>query len=185
MNVSLERNIATALISLLAYAGAASADDPVTVHDVFDRLKGLEGTWQGTASGGSEAEAQAEVQVTHVFEASAAGTVVMETMNPESPDHEMINMYHLDGNELVLTHYCASGNQPTMKLAQPASVQELRFDFTGGTNLDPAKDVHIHAAHLVLVDADTLESSWTGYKEGKEAGVRTFLLKRADQSMAR
>ena len=28
----------------------------------------------------------------------------------------MINMYHMDGDDLVLTHYCAGGNQPTMKL---------------------------------------------------------------------
>lgn len=174
------RLIILALIILLASVGAASADEPVDVHDVFDRLKRLEGTWQGTASGGAEGEAQTEVEVTHVFEVSAAGTVVMETMNPDVRDHEMINMYHLDGNELVLTHYCASGNQPTMKLVEPASTQEMRFDFTGGTNLDPAKDEHIHAAHLVLVDAGTLESSWTGYKDGKEAGVRKFRLERAD-----
>ena len=177
---STRRLSVTTLIVLLAFAGVAAADEPVDVHDVFDRLKGLEGTWQGTASGGSEAEARSEVDVTHVFEVSAAGTVVMETMNPDVPDHEMINMYHLDGNQLVLTHYCAGGNQPTMKLVEPASVQELRFDFTGGTNLDPAKDEHIHAAHLVLVDAGTLKSSWTGYKDGREAGVRTFLLKRTE-----
>ncbi len=56
----------------------------------------------------------------------------------------------------------------------------MRFDFTGGTNLDPARDAHIHGAHLVIVDAGTLKSSWTGYNEGQEAGVRTFLLKRTD-----
>ncbi len=161
------------LAMLLACAGVASAGEQ-SAHDAFDRLKALEGTWQGTASGGDEAEDS----VTHVFEVSAAGTVVMETMNPDQPDHEMINMYHLDGDELVLTHYCAGGNQPTMQLAQPASADDMRFDFTGGTNLDPATDEHIHAAHLVIVDAGTLESSWTGYKGGKEAGVTTFVLKR-------
>ncbi len=175
------------LILLLAGASAAFAGEQPG-PGAFDRLKALEGTWQGTAAGGSEAEAQAEAQVTHVFEVSAAGTVVMETMNPDVPDHEMINMYHLDGDELVLTHYCAGGNQPTMKLVEstatdafrpPPSGWTMRFDFTGGTNLDPATDEHIHAAHMVLVDAGTLESSWTGYKDGKEAGVRKFVLKRA------
>ncbi len=78
------RSILT-LVILLACAGVTSADEQSTARDAFDRLKALEGTWHGTASGAAEAEET----VTHVFEVSAAGTVVMETMNPESPDHEM------------------------------------------------------------------------------------------------
>ncbi len=174
------RNLSTALIILLACAGAAAAGDG-TAQAAFDRLKTLEGTWHGSASGGGEGEDAAEMEVTHVFEVSAAGTVVMETMNPGHPNHEMINMYHLDGDDLTITHYCAAGNQPTLRLVRPqATDNDLRFDFTGGTNLDPATDEHIHAAHLVLVDADTLESAWTGYKDGQEAGVRTFNLKRGE-----
>ena len=45
-------------------------------------------------------------------------------------------------------------------------------------NFDPATDEHIHATRLVIVDADKIESSWTGYRDGKEAGVRTFDLER-------
>ncbi len=30
-------------------------------------------------------------------------------------EHEMTNMYTLDGNTLVMTHYCAGGNQPRMR----------------------------------------------------------------------
>ncbi len=169
----------TAAAFLFAATTVAAGDGPNAAQAAFDRLRALEGTWQGAASGGGEGEG--EESVTHVFEVSAAGTLVMETMNPDSPDHEMINMYHVDGDELVLTHYCSAGNQPTMQLARPQeAANEMRFDFTGGTNLDPARDEHVHAAHLVLVDADTLESSWTGYKEGKEAGVRTFVLTRSE-----
>ena len=164
----------TVLVCALAFiAPTSTAGD--TAQTAFDRLKALEGTWHGEASGGGEAEES----VSHVFRLAAAGTVVMETMNPGVEGHEMINMYHLDGDDLVLTHYCAGNNQPTMRLAA-SSASEMRFDFTGGTNFDPAKDEHIHAARLVLVDADTLESSWTGYNEGKEVGTRTFVLERRD-----
>ncbi len=166
---------AGAILPLPPFGGASAGAQAHTAQAAFDRLKALAGTWQGTDGH------EGEETVTHVFEVSAAGTVVMETMNPDSPDHEMINMYHLDGDELVLTHYCASGNQPTMQLVRPAAAaNEMRFDFTGGSNLDPAKDQHIHAARLVIVDAETLESSWTGYNEGKEAGVKTFVLERGE-----
>ena len=36
----------------------------------------------------------------------------------------------------------------------------------GGTNLDPAKDMHYKKAHR-LTDDDTIQWSWTGYMEGK------------------
>ena len=108
----------------------------------------------------AEAEAQKIDEVVHDFRVSAAGTVVMETMGPGTK-HEMINMYHLDGDDLVLTHYCAGGNQPTMKLNRERStVAKLVFDFTGGTNLDPAVDEHIHSAELKLTDPKHLESIW-------------------------
>ena len=154
----------------------------VEASAVFDRLKSLAGTWEGTpeAQGGIEAEAHEDTKVRHVFEVSAAGTVVMETMGPGT-DHEMINMYHLDGDELVLTHYCAGGNQPTMQLDREASTaHKLVFDFTGGTNLDPAVDNHIHAAEIVLHDEGTMISSWKAYAEGKQAGTMTFHLARAE-----
>ena len=167
------------ILLLAAGVGAASAE--LTAEDAFATLKGMAGTWRGTPEGdGPEAEAEAEAagEVVHEIEVSAAGTVVMETMAPGT-EHEMINMYHLDGDDLVLTHYCAGGNQPTMKMVA-AKGNEMHFDFTGGTNLDPAVDPHIHAAQIVLVDGDTIESNWTSYAGGKEAGGMNFTLKRGE-----
>ena len=90
-------------------------------------------------------------------------------------------MYHLDGDDLVLTHYCAGGNQPILRLDREHSTAEkLVFDFTGGTNLDPAKDHHIHAAEIELTEGGGMESVWTGYAEGKPAGKMTFHLERSE-----
>lgn len=159
--------LAAAMLVILPLSSASADEAPG--HEAFETLKALEGTWHGTSSADQK-------DATHVFEVSAAGTVVMETMFPDT-DHEMINMYHLDGDDLVLTHYCAGGNQPTMKLAK-AEGNTLHFDFTGGTNLDPDSDPHIHAAMLVLGD-DELQSHWTAWNEGKKAGVNEISLKRA------
>ena len=148
----------------------------------FDTLKGLAGTWKGEATPEGEIpkeEAEIDRQPVHEFRVSANGSVVMETMNPGT-DHEMINMYHLDGDELLLTHYCSSGNQPHMKLDRMASsATELKFDFAGGTNMDPAVDGHVHSAHLTIKDDGTLKSSWTGYDKGKEVAKMHFDLKRS------
>ena len=60
-------------------------------------------------------------------------------------DHEMVSVYHADGKDVVMTHYCAFGNQPKMKLDPASKDNELKFVFAGGTNLDPAKDTHMGA----------------------------------------
>ncbi len=116
----------------------------------------------------------------HEIQVSAAGTVVMETMNPGT-EHEMINMYHLDNDDLVLTHYCAGGNQPTMRLDRDASTAErLVFDFTGGTNLDPATDHFIHDMELGIHADGKVESTWNSWGDGAKAATMVFHLTRAE-----
>ena len=75
---------------------------------------------------------------------------MQETLFPGTPN-EMISMYHLADGQLVMTHYCAMGNQPRMKLdAQASTPDKLVFAFDGGTNFDPAKDGHVHSGSLTL-----------------------------------
>ena len=157
------------LVAFLVTMPAVAGDAPAQA--AFERLKGLAGTW-------AEASAEAgEGASTHVFQVSANGTVVMETMFPGT-EHEMINMYHLDGDSLMLTHYCAGGNQPRMRLASTSTDDDMVFEFDGGTNLDPEKDAYIHDARLVF-DGDTLESSWTSWNAGQEGDKMVFTLRRA------
>ena len=172
------------MLSLLAltFATPGFAGEGLDAETVFEQIKGLEGTWSGTPMGEGAAEdheGQPPPEVTHVFQVSAAGTVVMETMMPGT-DHEMINMYHLDGDNLVMTHYCAGGNQPQMRLnLENSTADTLNFDFVGGTNLDPAHDSHIHSGQLVFKGDGKIDSVWMGYNEGKPAGKMTFHLARS------
>ncbi len=167
--MSRRRDWILACIVLLAGTPAIAGASPAEA--AFERLKGLAGTWNGTAPGEA-----GDSDVTHVFEVSANGTVVMETMFPGT-EHEMINMYHLDGDDLMLTHYCAAGNQPRMRLAPGSSADEMIFEFDGGTNLDPEKDRYIHDARLVFV-GDSLESNWTSWSAGREDRKMVFKLRR-------
>ncbi len=175
--------IPTMLIAI-ALSAVPAAHAGVDAAATFDQLKALEGTWTGTPEGMGEAAEEAEMMpaVVHEFKTSAAGTVVMETMNPGT-DHEMINMYHLDGDDLVLTHYCAGGNQPKMRLNREASsADNLVFDFAGGTNLDPSVDQHIHSANIRMLDDGSLDSIWQSHAGGEPAGEMAFHLSRADAS---
>lgn len=158
----------------------AAASDELTAENAFERLKALAGTWEGSASGEGEeaaAEADATGKVVHEFEVTASGHVLMERMGPNT-DYEMVNMYHLDGSDLVLTHYCSSGNQPRMKFnAATSAPNRLVFDFDGGTNLDSTPS-HIHSAEIRLDGKDRLDSAWMAHEGDEEAGTMTFHLKR-------
>lgn len=178
------KSLQIALLCLLVLVVASpSVAGELNAQQVFDQLKGLDGTWEGNPEGeGEEAEAEAEAAgpVKHEIQVSAAGTVVMETMNPGT-DGEMINMYHLDGDDLLLTHYCAGGNQPQMRLDLAESTEDLLvFDFVGGTNLDPATDHYIGSARIEIVDSDHMESVWGAYAGTEQVGTMTFHLERAD-----
>jgi hypothetical protein len=153
--------------------GAESlAAKPVGVA-AFERLKALAGEWSGHVQKPDGPKATVQYRV------ASNGSVVMETLFPGT-DHEMISMYHLDGQELVLTHYCAMANQPRMRLAPAASSgDELRFEFAGGTNLDVQKSTHVHDGRIAFKGADRLEAEWTVYNDGKPAGANKFFLTRA------
>ncbi len=147
-------------LMLLALVVGVSAEEkagdrPTTpTHPGLERLKKLAGTWVVADANGNPTD-----QVMSVVRVTAAGSTVHETLFPGQP-HEMVSLYHLDGSDLIMTHYCSLGNQPRMKADPTAPANQLRWLFVGGTNLDPARDKHMHGGTLTIVDADHIE--WTG-----------------------
>jgi hypothetical protein len=171
--------VASFFVAAQSLAAEPSAAAPVDPKAAFEHLKSLAGEWQGQAAHGPQQSFPATV----TYRLASNGTVVMETLMPGTP-HEMISMYHLDGGDLVMTHYCGIGNQPHMKLDTTASTpNELKFAFVGGTNLDAAKDAHIHAGALKF-DGAALHADWAFWAGGKEVGHNVFNLQRASATTA-
>jgi hypothetical protein len=105
------------------------------------------------------------------------GSAVVETIGPGT-DHEMVTVIHPDGDELMLTHYCAIGNQPRMKAPGKADGNKVAFAFVGATNMKSDKDMHMHNVTFTFVDKDTLKAEWTHYMDGKAAAPTVFEMKR-------
>ena len=161
-------------VALVAAAGAGAAETKLDGKAALERLKQLSGEWRGQAS----AE-KGGMPTSVVYAVTAGGSTVTERLFPGT-DHEMLTVYHLDGADLVLTHYCAMANQPRMRLVSATGTDpvELTFDFAGGANVDPAKDAHMHAGRLVLRGADKLDAEWAVYDKGKQIGANKFALER-------
>lgn len=151
---------------------------PTSPHPGWEKLKQLAGEWIAAVDATAEKNPPADAALPLcVYRLTSAGSVVQESLFPGTP-HEMVTMYHLDGPDLVLTHYCALGNQPRMKAEPAGAPDKLVFKFAGGTNIDPAKDNHMHDLTLTFIDADHVRAEWTSYAKGKQSGVKTFELAR-------
>ena len=117
----------------------------------FEKLKTLAGSWQGSVMGMS---VQATIRVI-----SRGNAILHEMTSSGSPDNP-ITMIYVDGDRLLLTHYCDSGNRPRMegKISPDGnSVEFTLFDITGHTE----KGFMNHVA-FTFVDANhhNEESTW-------------------------
>jgi len=140
----------------------------------IERLKSLAGTWIGE----SEHDGQKHT-VESRWRVTAAGTAVEETLMAGTT-HEMVSMFHRDGAGLMMTHYCAVGNQPRMLAVsdeKAVAAGRLEFEFVDGTNLDGAP---LHMGHVIfeIVSKDELRETWTAYKDGKADHTAQFTLRR-------
>lgn len=129
----------------------------------LEKMKTLVGTWVAADKDGKPTE-----EVVSVIRLTAGGSAIHETLFPGQP-HEMVSIYTADGSDLSMTHYCMLGNQPRMKASTKSLTNKLNFEFAGGTNLDPKKDKHMHAATLTIIDADHYEVEGIGWENGAPA----------------
>jgi hypothetical protein len=160
-------------------AKPGKADQAADTNPGFEKLKQLAGEWIAADDASPPASEKKDEKTAEapapicIYRTVSAGTAVQETLFPGTP-HEMVTMYHLDGANIVLTHYCALGNQPKMRAEASTDPAKLVFKFAGGTNVNPEKDAHMHDLTLTFVAPDRLRAEWTHYADGKSTGVKTF-----------
>jgi hypothetical protein len=149
------------VLALTAGTRGDEAAKPAAAHPGLERIKKLAGTWVEADKDGKPTD-----KVVSVVKVTAGGSAVHETFFPGQPQ-EMVSVYHLDQGDLVMTHYCVLGNQPRMKADPKAPTNQIKWVFAGGSNLDPAKDAHMHGATVTFVDDDHIEIAGEAWEGGK------------------
>jgi hypothetical protein len=127
----------------------------------FEKLKTLDGAWEGKTSDGRT------VRVS--FRTTSNGSALMSEI---MGDENMITMIHLDGDRLLLTHYCGAGNQPRMKATTSPDGKSISFDFVDATNLASPDAGHMHRVVFTIPDANHHSEEWIFLQNGKEARER-------------
>lgn len=111
----------------------------------------------------------------------AAGSAVVHTYAQGTPG-EMETVFHMDGDQLLLTHYCALQNAPVLKFVKTNKPGELKFEFLGGTNFDPKVDAHLHESTFQIMDKDTIEQRSTVFANDKPQPELKAILHRQQQT---
>ena len=160
------------LLALMLTGGAVAADE----KSVMEKLAALEGDWIYLDENGEETD-----MIGSTFRLTAAGSALVEVMAPGSPEGvEMVNMYHADGDRVLMTHYCAAGNQPRMEVKATDDENRLELQFESVTNLASPDANHMHNAEYVFHGDDRLTTRWWNMQDGKvsEENHVTIRLKR-------
>jgi len=152
------RRLTLALVMLFLSTAAFAQSAAQTS---FEQLKALAGTWEGTFEG-------MPMHVT--LRVTSKGNALMHEMRGTGPD-DPITMFHLDGERLLLTHYCDAGNQPRMEATISPDGKTIVFNFLEATNLLPSQHGHMQRATFTFIDADHHTEKWEfAMADGKQMG---------------
>ncbi|MCW5764682.1 MAG: hypothetical protein KIT68_01735 [Phycisphaeraceae bacterium] len=170
--VSMLGAAALALSAVAAFPPPGDKDEHKEHHKpapapALEPLKSLVGEWEATGPDGKRMTAL-------VVKLTAAGSVVHETMFPGS-EHEMVNVYHMDGEKVAMTHYCAIGNQPRMT-SPPPKDGVYTFTLDKVSNGKPGQS---YMGELVVkIKGDNLTQVWASFENGKRTEGPTIEMTR-------
>lgn len=149
------RSLLFAFLALAATSVLAQTD----AQKAFQTIKTMPGSWEGKALDGQT------LQVT--FKETAGGSAVMSEILGKKEN--MISMFHLDGaGKLLMTHYCAVGNQPRMQATVSPDGKTITFRYLDATGLATPGAGHMQTMVLTLIDENHHTEDWTFVDHGKE-----------------
>jgi hypothetical protein len=172
-----------ALVACLAASPAANAQSHAHGDDkaakaaatparaAFEQFKKLAGEWRGRSTRGWEEAVS--------YKTIAGGSVVVSTSFDAHPNETMMTMFHMDGDRLMLTHYCVARNQPRLVATSFSDDgRTVTFTFLDGANLPTRDRGHMDKAVFRFLDDDHVASRWTWYQDGKERWMEEITLER-------
>jgi hypothetical protein len=159
------------LIAAVVVLAAGAAAAQTTGQNAFAAMKTLTGSWEGKTSSGDAVKVS--------YRLTAGGSALMSEIQSqiEGRTEDMISMIHLDGNRVLLTHYCAAGNQPRMQASTSPDGKIITFEFVDATNLATPETPHMDHVIFKFVDSNHHLEEWHFALPGKEM-VEKFDLQR-------
>ncbi len=160
------------VVLISAYTVAFAQSD---AQKSFDKLKALAGSWEGRVTTNPKEDSIEGSLMQVSFRVTSMGNALMHEMTGGGRPDDPITMFYLDGDRLLLTHYCDAGNRPRMTAKASPDGKTVEFDF-----LDVAgstKHGHMHHAVVTMIDPNHHTEDWT-YMVGDQPVHAHFDLQR-------
>lgn len=132
----------------------------------LDKIKSLVGEWEATTADGKSSTVK--------YELISNGTAVEETLGMH--EEEMVTIYHMNGDKLMMTHYCAFNNQP--RFVGTVAGDTITFHYLDATNLPNESTPHITGLVLNFKDADHFTQQWSTNAPGEHGMTMDFQRKK-------
>jgi hypothetical protein len=168
---------ALVLIAILcpSVAGALEARESAGAA-AFASLQGLAGEWEGTFEWTGGRSGAGAIAATYYLTGNGSAVVENLTMNGMLA---MTSVYHLDGADLRLTHYCAAQNQPRLRAHRIDLAKGIvDFGFVDATNLRSPDAGHVHGLEIRLLDDDHMTLAFL-FEGGGQRSREQIALRRA------
>jgi hypothetical protein len=133
---------------------SALAAEETESSKALAQIKALTGNWSGTFQWTGGRNDSGSMNATYYV--TGNGSAVVENLiNGSTP--VMTGVYHLDGRDLRMTHFCGAQNQPRLKARRiDLDHGAIDFEFVDATNLRSPGAPHVHGLEIRLIDANHL-----------------------------
>lgn len=131
-----------ALLSPVAADGAHAHDSAAALA----KLRSLEGEWSGSYEWSGARSDNGAMSASYSLTGNDSAVVENLIIGGKQV---MTSVYHLDGDDLRMTHYCAAQNQPRLR-ARTIDLSKgiIEFDFVDATNLRSSSAPHVHGLEI-------------------------------------
>jgi hypothetical protein len=86
---------------------------------------------------------------------------------PEEDVNHPLTVFYLEGDRLLLTHYCDVGNRPRMGAKTTPDGKTVEFGFLDMANYSSVQGSHMDHAVFRMLDPNHHTEEWTAERDGK------------------
>ena len=157
-------------------AGPAAVTAGADAQKAFEKLKTLAGSWVGPLTIVPAMPSMEGKFAEFMLRVTSRGNALVHELSVSGiPDHP-VTVFYVDGDRLLLTHYCDAGNRPRMvgKVSPDGKTVEFDFvDLSGGNQKG-----HMHHAVFTFIDDNRHTEDWTYMMPGDQPARAHFDLQR-------